>query len=126
MWSHCPTPMAKIGPTWAEVHATAQEEEMIKKQDSTWEDIVSRQLPGGTEEEDWGGEEGSHPAVGPQFKDATIEEEEDEEEVMVESVTEEKMEQPVVGELLAEELGEATVDPGSQDVVQIHAGEDDL
>ena len=45
---------------------------------------------------------------------------------MVESVTEEKMEQPVAGELLAEELGEATVDPGSQDVVQIHAGEDDL
>ena len=45
---------------------------------------------------------------------------------MVESVTEEKMEQPAVGEPLAEELGEATVDPGGQDVVQIHVGEDDL
>ena len=64
--------------------------------------------------------------VEPQFEDATVEEEEDEEEVMVESVTEEKMEQPVAGEPLAEELGEATIDPGSQDVVQIHAGEDDL
>ena len=122
VWSHCPTLTAKIGPTWVEVHTAVQEEEMIKKQDSTWEDTVSRQLPGGTEEEDWGREEGSHPAVEPQFEDATIEEEEDEEEVMVESVTEEKMEQPVVGEPLAEELGEATVDPGSQDVVQIHAG----
>ena len=44
--------MAKIGPIWVEVHAAAQEEEMIKKQDSTWEDIVSRQLSGGAEEED--------------------------------------------------------------------------
>ena len=59
VWSRCPTLMAKIGPTWAEVHA-AMQEEMIKKQDSTWEDIVSRQLPGGAEEEDWGREEGSH------------------------------------------------------------------
>ena len=41
-----PTPTAKIGPTWAEVHAAAQEEEVIKKQDATWDDIVSRQLPG--------------------------------------------------------------------------------
>ena len=82
--------MAKIGPTWVEVHATVQEEEVIKKQDSTWDDIVSRQLPGGAEKEDWGREEGGHPTVEPQFKDATVEEVEDEEEVMVESVTEEK------------------------------------
>ena len=97
--------MAKIGPTWAEVHATMQEEEMIKKQDPTWEDIVSRQLPGGAEEEDWGREEGSHPVVEPQFKDATIEEEENEEEVMVESVAEEMMEQPVAGEPLGRANG---------------------
>ena len=45
---------------------------------------------------------------------------------MVELVTKERMEQPVAGEPLAGELGEATVDPGSQDVLQIHAGEDDL
>ena len=126
VWLHCPTPTAKIGPTWAEVHAAMQEVEVIKKQDSTWDDIVSRQLPGGVEEEDWEREEGSHPTVEPQFEDATVEEEEDEEKVMVESVTEEKLEQPVVREPLAEELGEATVDLGNQDVVQIHAGEDDL
>ena len=106
VWSHCPTPMAKIGPTWAEVRTAAQDEEVIKKQASTWDDIVSRQLPGGAEEEDWGREEGNHSAVEPQFEDATIEEEEDKEEFLVESVTEEKLEQPVVRELLAEELGE--------------------
>ena len=89
--------MAKIGPTWVEVHTTAQEEEMIKKQDPTWEDIVSRQLPGGVEVEDWGREQGSHRAVEPQFEDAMVEEEENEEEVMVELVAEEVMEQPLVG-----------------------------
>ena len=97
VWSCCPTPMAKIGPTWAEVHTAVQEEEMNKKQDPIWEDIVSRQLPGGAEEEDWDREETSHPVVEPQFEDATVEEEEDKEEVVVESVAEEKVEPPVVG-----------------------------
>ena len=46
VWQHCPTPMAKIGPTWAEVHTSAQEEETIKGQDWAWENIVSRELPG--------------------------------------------------------------------------------
>ena len=117
VWLHCPTLMVKIGPTWVEVHATTQEEEMIKKQDSTWEDIVSRQSSGGTEEEDWGMEEDSQSAVEPQFKDTTIEEEEE---------MEERVEQPVAGEPLAGEMGDATIDPRTQDVVQIHAGEDNL
>ena len=64
VWSCCPTPTTKVGPTWVEVHTTAQEEEMLKKQDPTWEDIVSKQLPGGVEEEDWGREEGSQPHGG--------------------------------------------------------------
>ena len=62
----------------------------------------------------------------PQFKDAPIAKEVNQEEVIVESVAEETMEQSVVGELLAEHVGEAAVGPGSQDVVQIHAGVDDL
>ena len=37
------------------------------------DDIVSRQLPGGTEE-DWGVEEDSQSTVEPQFEDGTIEE----------------------------------------------------
>ena len=82
---HCPTPTAKIGPTWVEVHAAAQEEEVTNKQDSTWEDIVSGQLPGDLE--DWDTEEDSQSTVEPQFEDATIEGEEDEEQVVIESVT---------------------------------------
>ena len=31
VWSHYPTPMAKIGPTWLEVHTAVQEDEVIKK-----------------------------------------------------------------------------------------------
>ena len=90
--------------------------------------------PGGMQKEDWGRKEDGHPTVDIQFDDATVEGEEDkeevivelEEEVVVESGTEEKLEQPVVREPLAEELGEATIDPGNQEVVRSHAGEDDL
>ena len=46
VWLHRPTLTAKTGPTWVEVHAATQEEEIIKKQDSTWDDIVSRQYMG--------------------------------------------------------------------------------
>ena len=75
------------------------------------------------DEKDWGREEGGQPAVEPQFEDAPVEEEANQEEVMVESVAEEAMERSVVGEPLAEHDGhEATIGPGSQDVVQIHAG----
>ena len=52
---------------------------------------------------------------------------ESEEEVVVESGTEEKLEQPVARELLAEELGEATMEIlGNWEVVQSHTGEDNL
>ena len=65
VWSRCPTLMLKLGPTWAEVHAAMQEEEMIKKQDSTWEDIVSRQSSRGMDKEDWGTEEDSQSTAEP-------------------------------------------------------------
>ena len=41
VFSHCSTPTIKIGPTWAEVHAAAQEEEMVRNWASTWEEMVS-------------------------------------------------------------------------------------
>ena len=133
VFSCCPTATAKIGPTWVEVHAAAQEE-VTNKQDSAWEDIVSRELPGGVEKEDWGRKEGGHPTMGPAFDDTTIEEEGDEEEVIVESEaevvvgsgTKEKLEQPLAREPLAEELGETTVDLGNREVVWSHTGEDDM
>ena len=115
----CSTPMAKIGPTWAEVHAAMQEEEAAKNQASTWDDIVSTQLPGGAED--------SQSTVEPQFEDTTIEkEEEDEEQVVIESVTEEELEQPAVGEPLTKELGEDTIDTINQNMMPIHAGEADV
>ena len=63
--------------------------------------------------------------VEPQFEDATIEEE-NEEEVVIESVTEEDLEQPVTGEPLRQGLGEDTIDTVSQDLMPIHAGEGNL
>ena len=39
--SRSSTPTTKIGPTWAEVHAAAQEEEMAKSQTPSWEDILN-------------------------------------------------------------------------------------
>ena len=86
------------------------------KQNTTWEDIVSKQLPGGMEEEDWDKED-SQPAVGSQFEDTPVAAEVSKEEIMEESVT---------GEPPIKHEDEATVGPGSQDVVQIHMGEDDL
>ena len=50
--SHCSTPTSKIGPTWAEVHAAVQEENVARKQAMTWEEIVSTQLPGDMENSD--------------------------------------------------------------------------
>ena len=35
-------------------------------------------------------------------------------------------EHPVAGEPLVERMGEVTIDPESQDVLQTHAGEEDL
>ena len=123
VFSRCSTPMTKIGPTWAEVHTTAQEEEMVRNQASTWEEIVSTQLPG--DAKNWDAED-SQSAVDPQFEDAPIEEEEDEEQVVIESVTEEELEQPVAGKPLAQELGEITIGTASQEEIPIHAGEVEL
>ena len=115
--------MAKIGPTWAEVHAAAQEEEVANNQASTWEDIMSKQLPGGAE--NWDMEADSQSAVDPQFEDTTVDEE-DEEQVVIKSVMKEELEQPMMGEPLRQELGEDTIDTISQDMMPIHAGEVDL
>ena len=90
--SRCSTPMTKIGPTWAEVHAAAQEEEMAKSQAPTWEDIVNVRPTG--EEENWDMED-SQSTVGHQFEDVIIEE-------VIESVMEEELEPPVTGELLTQ------------------------
>ena len=30
-WLHCPSPPLRVGPTWAEVHAAVQEQEVLDK-----------------------------------------------------------------------------------------------
>ena len=39
--SRSSTPTMKIGPTWADVHAAAQEEEMAKSQAPSWGDLIN-------------------------------------------------------------------------------------
>ena len=39
--SRSSTPTTKIGPTWVDVHAAAQKEEMEKSQAPSWEDIIN-------------------------------------------------------------------------------------
>ena len=124
VFSCCSTLMTKISPTWAEVHAAAQEEEMVRNQALTWEEMVSTQLPG--DRENWDTED-SQSAVEPQFEDATIGEEEDKEQVVIESVTEEEeLEQPIAGEPLTKELGKITIGTISQEEVPTHIGEVEL
>ena len=124
VFSCCSTPTTKIGLTWAEVHAAAQEEEMVRNQATTWEEIVSTQLPG--DAENWDAKD-SQSIVKPQFEEAPIEEEEDEEEVVIESVMEEEeLEQPMAGEPPTQDLGKIIIGTVSQEEIPTHAGEGKL
>ena len=84
------TPTTKIGPTWVEVHAATQEEEMAKCRAPSWEDIVNGEP--NEEEENWDEEDGQSPTAH-QFDDVIIEE-------VTESVTEEGSEPSVAREPL--------------------------
>ena len=111
----CSTPTTKIGPTWAEVHTAAQEEEMAKSQAPTWEDIMK--VKPTEEAENWDVED-SQSAMEPQFEDVVIKE-----EVVIQSVTEEEeLENPVVGEPLTQ-LGEVARGTVGQKDMPTHAGE---
>ena len=66
----------------------AQEQEVLDKQTTTWEDIVIKHLPQGMEEEDWD-EKDCRPAVGSQFEDTPVAVEVSKEEFMEESAVEE-------------------------------------
>ena len=98
--SRSSTPM-KIGPTWADVHAAAQEEEVAKSQDPSW-----GHMPNTTpteEEENWDAVD-SQSTAEDQFDDVVIE------EVLIHAVTDEKeLDNAVVGEPHAQQ-GEADED----------------
>ena len=112
--SRSSTPTKKIGPTWVEVHAAAQEEEMAKSQVPLWEEIINT-TP--TEEgENWDMED-SQSTTEHQFSDVIIED-----EVMIQTVTEEEeLEHQVAGELLAP--GEVASDNESKQYPPSPAGE---
>ena len=100
--SRSSTPTTKIGPTWAEVHAAAQEEEMAKSQAPSWGDILNT-TP--TEEgENWDTVD-SQSTTEDQFDDVIVED-----EVVIQTVMEEEeLDHAVVGEPLTQQ-GEADED----------------
>ena len=98
--SRSSTPTTKIGPTWADVHAAAQEEEMVKSQAPSWGDMPNT-MP--TEEEENWDTVDSQSAAEDQFDDVA-------EEVLIHTVTDEKeLDSAVAGEPLTQQ-GEADED----------------
>ena len=87
---------------------------MAKSQAPTWEDIMKAKPM--EEVENWDVED-SQSATEPQFEDVFIEE-----EVVIQSVTEEELEHPVVGEPLTQ-LGEVAGGTVGQKDMPTHTGE---
>ena len=87
--SRSSTPTTKIGPTWADVHAAAQEEEMVKSQAPSWGDMPNT-MPT-EEEENWDAVD-NHSAAEDQFDDVVVE------EVLIHTVTDEELDSAVEGE----------------------------
>ena len=89
--SRSSTPTTKIGPTWVEVHAATQEEEMVKSQAPSWGDILNTTPI--EEEENWDTVD-SQSTAEDQFDDVIIED-----EVVIQTVTEEEeLDHAVAGE----------------------------
>ena len=100
--SRSSTPTIKIGPTWAEVHAAAQEEEMVKSQAPSWEDIIN--MTPTEEEENWDAVD-SQSTTEDQFNDVIVED-----EVIIQTVMEEEeLDHAEAGEPLTQ-WGEADED----------------
>ena len=98
--SRSSTPTMKIGPTWADVHAAAQEEEVAKSQAPSWGDMPNTTPT--EEEENWDAVD-SQSAAEDQFDDVVTE------EVLIHTVTDEELDNAVAGELLTQQ-GEADED----------------
>ena len=103
--SRSSTPTTKIGPTWADVHAATQEEEMAKSQAPSWQDILNT-TP--TEEgENWDTVDSQY-ATEDQSYNVIVED-----EIVIQTVTEEEeLDHAVAGELLTQwaEADEGNVD----------------
>ena len=98
--SRSSTPTTKIGPTWADVHAAAQEEEMVKSQVPSWGDMPDTTPT--KEEENWDAVD-TQSATGDQFDDV--------EEVLIHSVINKpELDNPVDGEPQQREAEEDDVE----------------
>ena len=82
---------------------------------STWEEVLCNSLHKDAEKEDSDWDEDAHEPVESQFEDAMAVA-----ETCMDTVEESTAEPPP-----SENIVEASVGPGSQDMVQIHAGNDD-
>ena len=99
--SRSSTPTTKIGPTLADIHAAAQEEEMVKSQAPSWGDMPNTTPT--EEEENWDAVD-SQSAVEDQFDDVV-------EEVLIHTVTDEQeLDSAVEGELQQGEADEDDVE----------------
>ena len=83
------TPTTKIGPTWADIHAATQEEEMAKSQAPSWGDMPNTTPT--EEEENWDAVD-SQSATEDQFDDVVVE------EVLIHTVMDEELDNAVAGE----------------------------
>ena len=93
--SRSSTPTMKIGPTWADIHAAAKEEEMVKSQAPSWGDMPNTTPT--EEEENWDAVD-SQSTAEDQFDDVVIE------EVLMHTITDEKeLDHAVVGEPLVQQ-----------------------
>ena len=114
-WSCCPAPTHMEVPTWAEAHAEALRMVVIDKDTPTWEEVTSgspQRKDHEKEDSDW--EEDTHKPVESQFEDATVVA-----ETCMDTVDESALDPPP-----PENIVEASVGLGSQDMVQIHVGND--
>ena len=99
--SRSSTPTTKIGPTWADIHAAAQEEEMAKSQAPSWGDMPNTTPT--EEEKNWDTVD-SQSTAEDQFDDVVIE------EVLIHTITDEKeLDHAVAGKPLVQQ-GEADGD----------------
>ena len=112
-WSCCPAlPLGEEGPTWVEATAEALQRKII-----TWDEVTSdppqKKVASDREDSDW--DDDTHAPAESQFEDATVPETcmDTKEETTADSPREENVIEALVG-------------PGSQDVVQIHVGSNDL
>ena len=123
-WLHCPTPPTDVGGlTWEEVTGeSTQRRVIIAKEAPTWDDVTSDHLQGkvasNKEDSDWDADTQT-PAV-LQFEDTSVQDSPHKETFM------DTLKEPPVDSLQEENLVEASMGLGSQDVVQIHMENDNL